>query len=335
MELNTLSLPDLTKLAGVMFLKTYVSTPQEARNSGMWVIDPIPANSGSTRDFTEVNLEEYADDKDESEPSARAKVQMGYNKIMYKKRVSKNLGISYEMRNENKYTDVIRTLTNLGSLAPNRTELDMQHRFTFGTATTYTNKNGKVVDVSVGDGLALFSTAHTLKGSGTTYRNRLAGNPVLSKGSLEAMEKLVVEQTYNHLGEKVTMPFDILWTTDDPNTLNTALEYIGSVAAPDFANSGVKNVYNGKYKLVKLSKVATDANGAPDTTKAKYWGIASSAMTTAHLGIWEEPHLITPTAGSNAEDVDTDDWTYGTRAGYGTVIVSGLWIKMSSGDGVA
>lgn len=335
MELSTVALPDFVKLAGLIFEKSKQSTPLEARNSGMWVIDPIPQNSGNTRDFNEIDVEEYADNKGESDQASRAKVQIGYNKIMYKKRVAKNIGISYEMRNENKYTDVVRKLTNLGALAANRMELDMQHRLTFGTATSYTDKNGATVDITVGDSLALFSTVHKLKGSSTTYRNRLAGNPVLSKGALEGMEQLVVTQTFNQLGEKVTMPFDILWTTDDPNTINTALEYLGSTAAPDFANSGVKNVYQGKYKLVKLSKVATDATGAPDSTKAKYWGLASSMFTSAHLGMWEEPHLITPSAGSNAEDVETDDWTFGVRAGFGIVIVNGAWIKFSSGDGTA
>ena len=239
------------------------------------------------------------------------------------------------MRRFNKYPDVVRRLTNLAQQPMNRLEIDLQHRIGFGTATTYTNKNGRSVDISVGDALSLFSTAHTLQGSSATYRNRLAGNPQLSKGALEGIERLVVEETVNNFNEKITVPFDILWTTDDPATVNTALEYLRSVAAPDFANSGVENVYKAKYKHVKLASVPTDASGSPDATKRRFWGIASTSISDAHLGVWEAPHLKTPANLNAGEEFSTDDWNFGTRAGYGIGIVTGRWIKFSSGDAAA
>jgi len=107
--------------------------------------------------------------------------------------------------------------------------------------------------------------------------------------------------------EKKTATFDILWTTDDPNLVNTAREYLRSTANPDAAHAGVVNVYAGKYKHVILPRVATTASGAPDSTKRTYWGIASSQMSSFYLGIWEQPHLIPPMPNSNAEDVQTDD----------------------------
>jgi hypothetical protein len=335
MELNTISLSDFTKLATVIFEKERASLPLEARNSGLFVIDQIPQGTGNVRDYTEIDIEEYASAKGQGDQAARAKIQQGYTKTMKSGRIAKDIGITYEMRTQNKYPEVVRRLTNLAQLAVNRMELDLQHRLTFASATTYTNKDGDTVDTAVGDTLALASTVHTLKGSSTTYRNILANNPQLSKGALEGMEKLVIEETYNHLGEKVVVPFDILWTTDDPNTVNTAMEYLKSVAAPDFSNSGVKNVYQGKYRHVIFSRLATDKNGAVDTTKRKYWGLVSSMKTTAHLGIWEEPHLKTPAEGNNGEEFSTDDWNYGVRAGYGIAIVEASWIKMSYGDGTA
>lgn len=149
------------------------------------------------------------------------------------------------------------------------------------------------------------------------------------------MERLVTEETVNNFAEKVTMPFDILWTTDNPADVNTALEYLHSVAAPDFANSGVTNVYKAKYKHVKLNLVATTAAGATDATKRRYWGLASSSMTDAHLGIWESAHLKTPSDLNAGEEFSTDDWNYGVRMGYGIGIVTGRWIKASTGDATA
>lgn len=335
MELNSILLSDFTKLATVIFEKERASLPLEARSSGLFRVEQIPQGTGNTREYTEIDVEEYASYKGQGDQASRARVQQGYTKVMTSKRIAKDIGITYEMRTQNKYPEVVRRLTNLAQLAVNRLELDLQHRITFATATSYLDMDGVTVDTTVGDTLALASTAHTLRGSSTTYRNRLAGNPQVSKGALEGMEQLVVEQTYNHLGQKVVVPFDILWSTDDPNTVNTILEYLKSVASPDYANSGVVNVLQGKYRHIRLSRVATDKDGAVDNTKRKYWGLASSMKSTAHLGVWEEPHLKVPSDLNAGEEFSTDDWNYGVRAGYGIAIVEGSWFKFSSGDGTA
>ncbi|KKK93260.1 hypothetical protein LCGC14_2694650, partial [marine sediment metagenome] len=276
MELNTISLGDFVRLAGIIFEKQKASLGNEARTSGLFVEEAIPANTGNTREFTEIDLEEYADNKPQGDQAKRARVQQGYSKVMTSKRVAKDIGITYEMRTQNKYPEVIRRLTNLARLGPNRLELDLTHRLTFGTATTYTDKNGVSVDISVGNTLALQSTAHTLKGSSVTYRNRLAGNPKVSEGALEGIERLQTEETVNQFGEKVTIPFDIIWTGDDPNTINVTRQLLQSTAAVAGPNSGVQNPYRGKYRHIILPRLATAASGAVNTAKRYYWGTASS-----------------------------------------------------------
>ena len=335
MELNTITLADFVKLAGVIWEKTQDTLPQYARSSGLFREEPITQNTGNTREYSEIDTQEYAEDKLEGEQAVRAKVQQGYSKTLTSYRVALDIGITYEMRTQNKYPEVIQRLTNLSTTGLNRLDLDLSHRITFGTATSYANISGRTIDISVGDTLALFSTVHTLRGSSTTYRNRLANNPQISKGALEGMRKLVVEQTYNHLGEKKVMSFNVLWTTDDPNSVDIATEYLKSTASPDAAHAGVVNVYNKMFSHVMLPRVATDAYGATDTTKAKYWGIASTMNTTAHLAMFEEPHMKVPAQGSNAEEFSTDDWNFGVRGGWGIAIVNGVWIKFSSGDGTA
>lgn len=335
MELNTVSLNVFVRLAGVIFEKFKDQIESNAKNSGLFRVSDIPANSGENRDFQEMDHELYADNKDEGDQASRARVTVGFNKVVKVKRIAKDIGITYEMRRFNKYPEVVNRLTNLAQHAPNRLELDLSHRIGFGTATSYTDKNGVSVDVTTGDSVALFSTAHTLTGSASTYRNRLAGNPQLSKGALEGMERLITEATVNNFGEKITLPFDILWTTDDPVAVNTALEYLRSVAAPEGAHEGVTNVYKAKYRHVKLPLVATTAVGAPDNTKRSFWGIASSMASDAHLGVWEAPHLKTPSDLNAGEEFSTDDWNFGVRAGYGIGIVTGRWIKFSSGDATA
>lgn len=333
MELNTMTLGDFVKLARVIWLKATESIMPAMRQSGMIREVSISKNSGNTREFSEIDSNEYLRFKGEGDQAKRGKVQQGYTKTMTKYRVAENIGITFEMRDENKYDEVTRRLTDGSRKGPNTIDLDLSHRISFMTSTSYTDRDGRTVDVSVGDTLALASTVHTVKGASTTYRNRLAGNPQLSRGALEGMEKLIVEETINQFGEKKSMPFDILWTTDDPQTVNTALEHLRSTAAPDAAHAGVKNVYAAKYKHVQLPRVATDAEGLVDSTKRRYWGLASSMFTSLYLGVWEEPRLIQPSA--NTEDVQTDDWDFRVRAGYGIVAVGANWIKMSTGDDAA
>jgi hypothetical protein len=94
-------------------------------------------------------------------------------------------------------------------------------------------------------------------------------------------------------------------------------------------------VYKAKYRHVKLPLVQTTATGTPDNTKRQYWGVASSAISDAHLGIWDTPTLKTPSALNAGEEFSTDAWQYGVRAAWGIGVVSGRWIKFSSGDATA
>lgn len=337
MEINLSSVPDLVRNAQILWLMGKDSVPSVMRGSGLVKEISVPQMSGNTREFSAIDLEEYASKKSESDQSARAKIQQGYTKTATLKRVSKDIGISYEMRTQGKYYEIKQRLTNLGALVPNRMDLDLSHRIGFGSATTYVDKDGDTVDISVGDTLALFSTAHTLRGSSTTFRNILANNPQLSRGSLEAMEALRVQNVYNQFGEKLSAGDDILWTTDDPNTVNNAKEILRATSNPAQNNETVPNVYQGKYKLVVLPRVATDKNGANDTTKAKYWGLASTRLSTFMLGVHEEAHMKVASGkeGTNAEEFSTDDISFGTRGGYLIAIVDPSFISLSAGDGTA
>jgi len=335
MELNTVSQSDFVKLADVIWLKGKSSVKNFMRDSGFVKVLNIDEHTGNTREFSEIDSNEYLSRKEQSDQAARGRVQQGYTKTMTSYRVAENIGISYEMRTQNKYVDVTNRLLNGGRKGPNTIDLDLSHRLTFGAETSYTDRDGVTITTTVGDGFQLFYTEHKLRGSSTTFRNRLANNPRLSKGAIEAMERLCEEETYNQFGEKMVIDFDILWITNDPNTKNTAKEYLRSIADPDAAHAGVTNVYKGSYKLVILPRVPTTAAGANDTDKRYYWGLASSSQSSFFLGIWEPTHMIPPTEGKNSEDPQTDDWDFRVRAGYGIVVVGASWVKFSSGDGTA
>lgn len=329
-SLNTITLSDMTKLADVIWLENLESLDATAaRRSGLFKEDPIPNHTGDTKEYSEIDIDEYAKNVDEGDQASNAKVQQGYSKTLTIVERGYDAEITKRMRMLNKYPQVIARLTSLSKTTVNRLDLDLTHRLTFGTSTSYTDMDGRSVDVSTGDSLALFYSAHTLKGTSSTYRNRLSGDPQFSKGALEAIEKLATEQTLNQFGEKMTCNFDIVWSGDDPNTVNTIRETLQSTAETAAPNAGVVNVYKAKYRHVIFPRLATTATGTTDTTKVKWWGIASSSASSAYLAMVQEPTMNAPAIASNAEEVSSKTWTYTARIMYGICIVSASWIKAS------
>jgi len=334
MDLSTLQLSDFVRNAEILWLKGQDSFNAVMRGSGMVREVSIPNNTGNTREFSEIDLELYAKYKGERDEAKYAKVQQGYSKVGTLYRIAFAEAITYEMRRHGKYQDVQQRLLNLLPTASRRMELDLQHRITFATATSYTDMDGRTVDTAVGDTLQLAYTAHTVRGSSSTFRNRLANNPQFSRGALESMEKMRVENSINQFGQKVPVEDNILWTTDDPNTINTVREVLRSTSNPTQNNEGVVNTYAAKYRHVALPLVATDKDGNVDSTKAKYWGLASTMRSAFYLGVNEEPHVIPATEG-DGKNVLTDDWVFNVRAGYMIVVPAAAWFSLSTGDSTA
>lgn len=335
MELNTITLPKFVQLADVMYEKGKESVARNAMGSGIFRVFDVPENSGESRTFTEIDAEQFANTKGEGDQAKRQAVLQGYEKTLTVGRKAKDVGITYEMRKFNKYPEVTNRLTSLGELGPNTMEIDLTHRLTFGTATSYTDRDGDTVAIACGDTLALFSTAHTITSGLHTYRSRIANNPQVSKGAVEAGERLFVEQRYNNLGEKIAISPDIIWTSDDPNTVNTVREILQSTADIDGAHAGIINVNKGKYRHVILPYLATDNLGASNSDKRRYWGLSSSKWTDIWMGIWEKPHLKTPANLNAGEEFSTDDWNFGVRFGFDIGAVTGKSIVMSDGLGTA
>jgi hypothetical protein len=173
-----------------------------------------------------------------------------------------------------------------------------------------------------------------MPGTSTTFRNRVANNPILSKGGLEAAEKLFATQMIDTNGELTFQEPTHLVVTNDPNTVNTAMEYLKSYADPTAAHEGVTNVYEGKYGLIVLPYLSTTAAGAYDSTKAKYWALVNLNHKDAIVKVLEHPTFIPPSAADGVE-FETMDWKYACHAAYAIEIIDARWIVMSLGDSSA
>ena len=224
--------------------------------------------------------------------------------------VTKEISITKLMRIAGKNKDMLDQITTLTDVCPNTFDLDLAHRLTFHTDTTYTNRDGATVDISVGDGLALGSAVHKLTGISSTYNNIVTGNPQFSKGALENAEKLFVEETLNNFGEKMLMEADTIITTDDKNTIHQVRELLRATANVDSNNAGTFNVYGNMYKHVIVRRIATTAAGFVDSTKKKYWFLADSKHSDFYLCTLEAPYIKTPADGNNGEEFSSENWNY-------------------------
>lgn len=326
---NRSNFPDFNNNLLIRWRKSYDQFPKRAAQ--LYDMEDVDVDTG---DESSIDGFSVAKKKREGSDFAFGSLTQNYRKSWTVYEIGLETKITWIMRRAAKYRKINEAISGLAQSAAKRMEWDLTHRFTFANATSYTDLDGDTVTTTVGDGLALFSTAHTVPGSSTTYRNRVANNPIISKGGLEAAEKLFATQMIDTNGELIFQEPTHIVTTNDPNTVNTALEYLKSTAAPDTSNSGVTNVYQGKYQLLVLPYLSTTAAGAYDSTKAKMWFLVNLNHTDAVVKVLEHPTFIPPTAADGVE-FETMDWKYATHAAYAIEIIDPRWLVGSLGDASA
>ncbi len=322
--LNTVTFPELTDLVNRNFVSVGGMIVPTARQ--LFITETMGANEGELKLLQEYDTTTYAKSKPQGVDAKKASFGVGYYITIRVKRIGIESEITYEMRRYNKKTEVMAAITSLPYFCPQRIELDLTHRLTFCSSTAYTNLDGESVDVTVGDGLALASSVHTLKFSTTTYSSRVSGDPLFSKGALEAAELLTTTDILSNFGEKRVMDFNTIVTGNNPTVVNAVKQFLRSVSDNTQTNPGVDNVYKDKYRHVILPQLATTATGAIDSTKKNWWFLIAAGAGlrgwNAYYVEWEAMNLIPSTEG-NGTDVHKDIWYFNARQSYNIGIVSG------------
>lgn len=323
--LNTTTLSEMTDLVRRNWIYTQKHIARNARQ--LFIVERVGSGQGNSKRYSEVDIETYADHKAEGTDSTKSRVGIGYSLEMTARTFSKEIDITIEMRDDNRYMEVGTLITNLSEFCINRQDLDLTHRLTFANATSYTDKNGETVNTEVGDGLALGSASHTLAFSSTTYSNIVSGAPAFSQGSYEAALLIAATQIYTNFGEKRNMNFNSIISGDDPGTVREIRQLLESTADIDAQHAGVTNVYQGTKKHVILPNLATTASGVYDSAKRRWWSIAAIGQGLngwqAYLGEWIKPTMVAPGQdGYTGKDIHNYNWTYSTYCRYGICIPS-------------
>lgn len=303
------------------FLETY--KPEAAV---LFYQRPVGESGETPQRMDEQDMSQYAHDKPQGVDAQRLEFGVGYYKEIYANRIGAQLNISYEMRVAKRF-EIGQAIKRFNAAVTARMELDRQHRVGFANVTSYVNMDGRIVDVTAGDGLAAGSSIHPLAFSPITWNNIVPANPPLSVTSLEASEKIAVTDILDNYGLPVEMIFThLVVNRQDPNTVRIAREILRSTTLVTQANPGVVNTFEQKYELLILTKVATNSMGQNDPTKYRWWSL--QALTgfnrlQQYEFIWEAPHMNPMAEGSNnGVDPYNDDYTWGCRGRYGHGMVS-------------
>lgn len=321
--LNTATFPELTDLVNRNFVSVGGMIIPIAKT--LFINDSMGPNEGELKLLQEYDTNTYARAKPQGVDAKKAAFGIGYLITIKAKRIGMESEITWEMRRYNKKQEVMAAIQALPHFCPQRVELDLTHRFTFASSTSYVDMDGNTVDLTVGDGLALASAVHTLKFSPITYSNRLTGDPLFSKGALEQAELLTTTDILSNFGEKRTLRFNKIVTGNNPTVCNAVSQFLKSVSDNTQNNAGVLNVNKDKYEHVILTQLATTATGAIDGTKKNYWFLGAFGQGLygwqAYFMQWETMNLVPSTAG-NGQDVHKDIWYYNVREAYNIGVVS-------------
>lgn len=322
--LNTATFPELTDLVNRIFVSVGGMIVPNAKQ--LFMTDTAGAGEGEMKLIQEYDISTYAKAKPQGVDAKKVMFGVGYYINIRVKRIGIESEITFEMRRYNKKAEVLQAITSLPNFCPQRVELDLTHRFTFATSTSYTDMDGNTVDLTVGDGLALASSVHTLKFSSTTYSNRVSGDPLFSKGALEAAELLTTTDILSNFAERRVLDFNTIVTGNNPTVVNAVKQFLRSVSDNTQANAGVMNVNQDKYKHVILPYLATTALGATDATKKNWWALLATGNGLRAWQAWFiewEPMNLIPSTSGNGMDVHKDIWYYNVRQSYNIGVVSG------------
>lgn len=322
--LNTVTFPELTDLVNRNFVAVGGFIVPNAKQ--LYMTDTAGAGEGELKLVQEYDTSTYGRAKAQGADAKKASFGIGYYITVRVKRIGIESEITFEMRRYNKKQEVMNIITSLPQFCPQRIELDLTHRLTFASSTSYVDIDGNTVDLTVGDGLALASASHTLKFSTTTYSNRISGDPLFSKGALELAELLTTTDILSNFGEKRVMDFNVIVTGNNPTIVNAVKQFLKSTSDNTQTNSGVTNVNQDKYRHVILPQLATTATGLPDSTKKNYWFLAAVGNSLRSWQSWFiewEPMNLIPATSGNGTDVHKDIWYYNVRQSYNIGIVSG------------
>lgn len=324
MLISTLTAPAINDLIKKSFAKEVFRDAHPVRalfhkETSDWTVD--------RKRIQELDRERFAETKVEGKASAQRGISQGYAKEIIRKTISVTRVITGEAYRALEAVKLSQYATQTGADVVDKTELDMRNFIGFGMGSSYTDNGGFTVDTTVGDGLALFHTAHTLKNSPITYSNILSGAPALNEASLDLAKDYFNFNVVDNNGQRIKMKPNTIITTSKSVMVNRVDRLFGS-SSPEAiegtanANAGVKNSNKMKYKHL-IADFDVNALDEYNSAKTFFWllgalGGMPETSFQAYFVSWMSP--MTAKA-----EIDQDKWilSYTSRSAYGIGALNG------------
>jgi hypothetical protein len=331
MLVSTMAIPAINDLIKKSFVKESFRAADDVRKifhkeTGDWSV--------SSKRVKELDRERFAEQKVEGQGSVQRGISEGYFKDISRKTVSVTRLVSGESYKALTAHGLAHYATQTADDVIDKIELDMRNFLGYGTGTSYTDNGGFTIDTTVGDGFAVFYTAHTLKNSSTTYSNILTGAPSFSGTAIESAEDYFSYNVLDNNGQRVTMKANTIITSEKATMKHRVARIMGSMSPEAIdgtanANAGVMNTYkNTKWTHLVVEFDVTALN-VTDSTKSFNWYVAAlggmpETSFQAYYVSWLSPQVA-------PAEINQDKWTlsYTGRAAYGIGAVSGKGILLS------
>ena len=277
---------DLVKNAKVAWKKGFDSVPVAARR-----VFSVIHSQTKTSEHSAIDYSPIASATGEGVDYAQSSPTQADTLNLTQGKVTSSFEVTQDMLKFDKYNMIrpLTGLTGLGRACPERMELDLQlFLMSMGFGTSYTDADGRSVATTGADGLAIYSSVHTINGTSATYDNLQA--VAFGQTGLEAAEDLF-RGFIDHQAHIIYVVPDTIITTSKAALVNLVREYNKSMGHVADANRGV-NMYQGRYDHIVFHKGDFTAASARDSTKDDYWLLASLANNQhAVLEITGEPTL--------------------------------------------
>ena len=155
--LNTISLEDAVDLVNRKFEKKLQTINNTMRDSGFVIVETVPEGTGWTRRHKELPVWDlYASYKAQGGQITNTTIQQGYYKDTTATSFAKSVDITYEWRKLNKIREIRNAMDFISGVYPDREDLNLSMHISYGTATTYTDQDGRTVNIATWDALQLF-----------------------------------------------------------------------------------------------------------------------------------------------------------------------------------
>lgn len=333
MLVTTMGIPAINDLVKKSFVKSLFKDGGDIRQ--LFHKEEQDWSSGSKRIY-EVDRDRFAERKPEGGSGAQRGMTQGYYKDITRYTVSVTRKVSGEAFKALTAYKLAEMAMQTGEDVVDKIELDMRNFLGYSTATSYTDNGGYTISTTGGDGLANFTTVHTLKNVSTTYSNILSGTPALSTIALNSAVDYFNYNVTDNNGQRIEMKPNTLIVSNKAVMVNRASRIFGSMSPSEIegtanANSGVINTYKNKFKVLVV-EFDVNAFNVSDSTKSFYWYLASLGGNPETSLQWYYVKWLSPEVAP--VEVNQDAWymSWSARAclGLGAVSSKGICVSQAT-----